>query len=419
VSAGAPSAAAEALPRASGALAQGIAEGMYPGAQLYVSRHRRHVAELALGEARPGVPMTRDTLLLWLSSTKPVAAIAVAQMWERGWLELDDPIARHVPEFGVHGKEGITLRHALTHTGGFRLLQLGWPEASWEAIVARISAMRREPRWQPGEKAGYHVSSSWFLLGEVVRRLSGRPFPDYVREEIFQPLAMDDCWIGMPAERFRAYLADGRLAAYRNTEPSPAVAHAYDEELEVTRCSPGGNGWGPLRQLARLYECLLAGGELAGTAPGPAGVGPVRRILRPQTVEALTARHRTGMFDHTFGQVMDWGLGVIPNSRPGLVETWEALRRTEAGTSATTAEGEGSAPRPIPRLPYHYGPHASRRAYGHSGYRSSTAFADPTHGLVVALGITGTPAEAVLRRHFDAVLAAVYEDLGLAAAEPP
>ena len=69
---------------------------------------------------------------------------------------------------------------------------------------------------------------------------------------------------------------------------------------------------------------------------------------------------------------------------------------------------------PADPLPYHYGPHASRRAYGHSGLRSSTAFADPTHGLVVALGVTGTAGEEAHRRHFDAVLAAIYEDLGLA-----
>lgn len=394
-----------ALPRSAALLERGIAEKLYPGAQLYVSRGRRMVAELALGEARPGVPMTPDTLLLWLSSGKPVTAVAVAQLWERGRLELDDPIARHVPEFGAGGKERVTLRHALTHTGGFRLLQVGWPEAEWEETLARICAMRREPRWEPGEKAGYHTSSSWFVLGEVVRRASGRPFPDFVRNEIFLPLGMDDCWIGMPTERWRGYLAADRLAAYWNTEVVPNAPHPWDEEPYVTRPSPGGNGWGPMRQLARLYECLLALGELAPGAGASEGAGPARRILLPQTVEALAARHRTGMLDHTFRQPMDWGLGVIPNSRPGLMETREALRGAAAGEPpAATPE----------LLPYHYGPHASRRAYGHSGFRSSTAFVDPTHGVVVALGVTGTAGEDAHRRHFDAVLAAIYEDLGLA-----
>jgi CubicO group peptidase (beta-lactamase class C family) len=403
---GATVAASPAPSRAAELLARGIAEGQYPGAQLYVSRHRRPVLDLALGEARPGVPMSPETLLVWLSSCKPVTAVAIVQLWERGRLELDDPIARHVPEFGVHGKERITLRHALTHTGGFRLLQVGWPEAEWDEIVARICAMRREPRWEPGEKAGYHTTSSWFLLAEVVRRLGGRPFPEAVREEIFLPLAMEDCWIGMPVERWRGYLAADRLAAYWNTEVVPNAPHPWDEELHVTRPSPGGNGWGPMRQLARLYECLLALGELAPVFVAKEVARPTRRILLPQTVEALVARHRTGMLDHTFRQPMDWGLGVIPNSRPGLIETREALCGTEAG-----GESSGAPP---DLLPYHYGPHASRRSYGHSGFRSSTAFADPAHGVVVALGVTGTAGEEAHRGHFDAVLAAIYEDLGLA-----
>src|SRR6185369_11703362 len=106
------------------------------------------------------------------------------------------------------------------------------------------------------------------------------------------------------------------------------------------------------------------------------------------------------MLDHTFRQVMDWGLGVIPNSRPGLLETLATYR----DASGETAD---------PALPYHYGPHASRRAFGHSGYRSSTAFADPQHGLVVALAVTGTPSDAAHGERFTTLLATLYEELGL------
>lgn len=392
------------LTRTRQVLERGIAEGLHPGAQLHVSRHGEAVAELALGESRPGVPMRADTLMLWLSSSKPVAAVAIAQLWERGLLRLDDPIALHVPEFGQGGKEAITIRHALTHTGGFRILQVGWPDASWDETIATICAARREPRWQPGEKAGYHQSSSWFLLGEVVHRLTNRPFPDYVRAEVFAPLGMADCWIGMPRERWTEYGAAGRLTAGWDTAVDPPRRHGWEDELAVTRCSPGGNGWGPMGELARLYEALLAGGERGG-----------RRILWPQTIEALTARHRVGMFDHTFRQVMDWGLGFIPNSRLGLVETWAALQAQErVGTPRGPAGAPAPAPRPPePALPYHYGPHASRRAFGHSGYRSSTAFADPAHGLVVAVAVNGTPSDAAHAERFRALLAAVYEDLGL------
>lgn len=381
------------LPRTTAVLERGIAEGLHPAAQLYVARHSETVADLALGEATPGVATRPETLTLWLSSSKPVAAVAIGQLWERGLLDLDDPIARHVPEFAQNGKAGITVRHALTHTGGFRLPQTGWPLVPWEETIARVCAARLEPRWVPGEKAGYHMASSWFALGEVVRRLDGRPFEEYVRAEIFLPLGMDDCWIGMPADRYRSYVGEGRLAAMWNTEASTPRRHPWDEEAYVTRCSPGGNGWGPMRQLGRLYLALLAGGTLDS-----------RRVLLPQTVEAIAARHRVGMLDHTFRQVMDWGLGVIPNSLPGLLETSTWLARE---TTAGPAD---------PELPYHYGPHASRRAYGHSGYRSSTAFADPAHGLVVALAVTGTPADATHTARFRELLAAIYEDLDLAPA---
>ena len=148
----------------------GIATGLHSGGQLFVSLGGRVEADLAFGTASPGESMSRDHLMLWLSSGKPVTAVAVAQLWERGLLALDDPVARHIPEFAGGGKDAVTIRHLLTHMGGIRTLDLDWPAASWEAIVQTIAAMKIEPRWLPGRKAGYHLSSSWFILGEVVRR---------------------------------------------------------------------------------------------------------------------------------------------------------------------------------------------------------------------------------------------------------
>lgn len=373
--------AARPLPRTLDALEQGRRQGLHLGAQLYVSLHGEPVADLAVGEDRPGEPLSRDALMLWLSSSKPITAVALAQLWERGLCDLDDPIARHLPEFAQGGKEGITLRHALTHTGGFRMLDVGWPRLGWDETVARICAARKEPRWVPGERAGYHQASSWFILGEVIRRLSGRPFAAYVREEIFQPLGMESCWIGMPAERYRR-LRD-RLATTWDTSgdgrPEPL---GWESEKRCVRPSPAGGGRGPLRGLGRFYEMLLAGGRV------PGGNGE-RRLLTPQTVEALTARHRVGMEDRTFKQVMDWGLGFIPDSK-------------QYGES----------------VPYAYGGHCSRRTYGHSGYRSSTAFADPEHGLVVALAFNGLPDDPEHAARVRAVCEAIYEDLGLTAGRP-
>ncbi len=361
-----------ALPATVAAIEAGMVEGLHLGAQLYVSRHGERL-ELALGERSPGVPLAPDDLVLWMSAVKPVTAVAVAQLWEEGRLALDDAIARHLPAFAAGGKEAITIRQALTHTGGFRMLDVGWPRLGWEETIAGICAARREPRWEPGHKAGYHNASSWFILGALVEHLAGVPFATYVRERIFAPAGLGASSVGLsPAEHAR--LAPRLCPSWDMSGDAPRDLGWHSERF-TTRTSPAGGGRGPIRELGAFYEMLLAGGR------GPAG-----RLLTPQTVEALTARHRVGMYDHTFKHVMDWGLGLIPDSKQ---------------------YGE--------EVPYAYGPLCSPRTYGHSGYRSVCAFADPEHGLAVAIAWNGLPADAVHEARTRTTLEALYRDLGLAA----
>jgi CubicO group peptidase (beta-lactamase class C family) len=172
--------------------------------------------------------------------------------------------------------------------------------------------------------------------------------------------------------------SDGVGKAQPGGEPAPAGARLVESrataEARLVVPSPGGNGCGPMGELARLYLMFLAGGELDG-----------RRLLRRETVEALAARHRVGMVDATFRARLDWGLGVIVNS----------------------------AHYQEPQMPYGYGPFAGPRTFGHSGARSSTAFADPDAGLVVALAVNGMPSDEAHRRRFERLTAALYRDLGL------
>jgi CubicO group peptidase (beta-lactamase class C family) len=362
----------DVLPRVRGVIDQGMSQRLHFGAQVYVSRHGEVVADLAMGESRPGVSLTPSDLMLWLSATKPVAAVAIAQFWERGLLALDDAVARHVPEFGARGKEQVTIRHLLTHTAGFRGAATSWGGSSWEEIIGRICQSPLEPGWQPGAKAGYHVSSSWFMLGELVRRIDGRPFERYVREAIFLPLGMSESWVGMPRETFNSY--GHRIAPMYDAQKGDwDESFAGNTESANAVARPGANGRGPIRELGLFYEALLAGGRYGGN-----------EVLRPQTVEALAARHRVGLYDQTFRHVMDWGLGFIPNNAH-----------------------HGDA------VPYGYGPHASLRTFGHSGSQSSVAFADPEHGLAVAIAFNGMPGEARHHQRMRAVLTALYEDLGL------
>src|SRR5687768_6546918 len=98
----------------------GVRTGLHLGAQLYVSWRGEVVLDFACGEAREGVPMRTDSVVQWFSSGKPLTAMAVAQLYEKGLVRIEAPVMDYVPEFGRNGKDAITLEHLLTHTGGFR-----------------------------------------------------------------------------------------------------------------------------------------------------------------------------------------------------------------------------------------------------------------------------------------------------------
>ena len=368
----APGAFPATLRRTARVYADCMGAGHHRGIQFRAVLNGRTVADVALGEAGPDAAMTRDTLMPWRSCSKPVAAVAIAQLWERGLLHPDRTVASFIPGFATGGKAGITIRHLLTHTAGIRRVPLEGVLDDWDAVIRRIAGVTLEPDWQPGRRAAYHVRSSWYLLGEIVRIADGRPFDRYVREEIFLPLAMPDCWVGMPGSRFDAY--GPRIGVLWDTFHQPPRPDPGFSRDAVTQCSPGSSGIGPMAQLARLYEALLRGGELDG-----------RRILNPQTVEALTARHRVGLMDETFMHGMDWGLGFIMNSNRHGAET----------------------------VPYGFGRHASARAFGHGGSQSSGTFADPEAGLVVAVVFNGIPGDARHSRRIRNFCTALYEDLGL------
>src|SRR5690349_14488686 len=105
------------LKTTSALIEQGEVAGLHIGAQLSVWLAGDTVFEGAWGQSRPGVAMTTDTLMPWLSATKIITAIAVAREWERGEFDLDERVSDHIPAFAAGGKEAITIRHLLTHTG--------------------------------------------------------------------------------------------------------------------------------------------------------------------------------------------------------------------------------------------------------------------------------------------------------------
>lgn len=177
-----------ALPRAGTTIGRGMEEGLHLGAQVYVSLDGRVVADDAIGELRPGVPMTADVLWRWFSSTKPIAGVAIGQLWEQGKLDVADRVCRYIPEFGVNGKDAITIRHVLTHTGGFRTPdddsvpttgKFAGTETrpTWDEIIARVCEAELQPGWVPGRTAAYQGLTGFFVLAEIVRGWTGGHIP--------------------------------------------------------------------------------------------------------------------------------------------------------------------------------------------------------------------------------------------------
>lgn len=349
--------------------------GLHDGAQLYASLRGDVLLDTAVGESTRGRDLRTDDVMLWYSSSKPATAVAVLQLWERGLLGLDDPVAKYVDGWGA-GKERCTIRHVLTHTGGFPMVREGLSEAdlTYGEKVARIAQHPAES--VPGAKAQYHLTTGWTILGAVIEAVDGRPPKRYVEEEVFARAGMESCHLGVPEEE-QARLGD-RLVPVRwlghampvrrdgrvEMVPYDVEARGHNEPRYRARVEPGSSGHGPARELGRFYEAIL------GFAPA---------LLDHRSVEVLIATHRSGMRDAMFGNLkVPWGLGV----------------QVSGGISG----GPG------------------RRAFGHGGMASSRGLADPDCGLVLTVVTNGLPAPIDNEQRLFELTDALYRALGEEAA---
>jgi CubicO group peptidase (beta-lactamase class C family) len=364
-------AATEVLPRTMARLYAELRNST-PGAQLYVSQHGRTLANLGIGMARPGVPFTRDSSTLWYCCAKPLGSVAVGWLWERGLIDPFAPVSRYLPDFAGQGRERLTLAQLLTHTGpvptGRDPLHgsLYGPDELRHRLVRGMSI----PDGEPG-RVNYSQWWAWVLLSEVIRAVDGRDYDQFVTEEILIPCGIADTTrVRLTGDDFTR-IGDKLPLLYITAHDRPAQPTYWFSSRAATTCAlPGVNTRGPMADLGRFLEMLLAGGTAGG-----------RRILAPPTVAALVARHRNGISDR-FGNA-DWGLGFRLECRHIAPEL----------TS--------------------FSKHASPRAYGHEGLWTAVAFADPDAGLVVAAHLNGKTRHDQHRSRILGICDAVYEDLVL------
>lgn len=331
------------------------------GAAVCVYRDGRPVVDLWGGVADPdsGRPWGRDTLQLVYSATKGATAAAAHLLAQRGELDLDAPVAEYWPEFAANGKADIPVRWLLSHQAGLVALDQPVPLAealAWQPIADALAAQR--PQWAPGTAHGYHGRTFGWLIGEVIRRVSGRTPGRFFADEIAAPLGLD-LFIGLPTDKrdrvsrmvYRQPETDFTtvppesipeelrdvVAAWRDPNSFSNRAFAITDPPEMDFNSPevqaaeipSSNGIGTARGLARMYAALI--GEVDGV-----------RLLTPETLASATKEQASGT-----DQVM-----VMPS-------------RFSSGYM----------------LPTEAAPMTGPNAFGHTGRGGSLAFADPEHGI--------------------------------------
>lgn len=201
------------------------------GAALSVYRHGREVVRLWGGVADPttGRAWREDTLQVVFSTTKSVPAACAHLLVQRGQLDLDTPVAEYWPEFAAAGKGAIPVRWLLSHRAGLPVLDRPIPleqALAWEPMIDALAA--QAPVWEPGTAHGYHGLTYGWLVGEVVRRVSGRSLGTYFADEIAKPLGLD-FWVGLPATEAHRV---ARLVEQPVTPPT-AAAEAEPEAVRA------------------------------------------------------------------------------------------------------------------------------------------------------------------------------------------
>ena len=220
----------------------------------------------------------RDTIVNVYSTTKTMTALAALILADRGDLDFDAPVARYWPEFAANGKDGVKVSHLMSHSAGLS----GWKTPitkadlyDWDKVTSLLAA--QAPYWKPGDAPGYHALTQGYLVGEVVRRVTGRSVGTFFREEVAEPLGAD-FHIGLPASE------DHRVAELIPPPPGQAVGDdAGQTELQANMSNnpgidvgetrtrawrgaeiPAAGGAGNARSIAEIHAILANGGVAKG-----------------------------------------------------------------------------------------------------------------------------------------------------------
>src|SRR4051794_31159178 len=270
-------------------------------------------------------PWEQDTVVNVWSTTKTMTNLSALVLADRGELDVHRPVADYWPEFAANGKEAIEVRHLMSHTSGVS----GWAQPvqvedifDWEKSTSMLAA--QAPWWEPGTASGYHALNQGHLVGEVIRRVTGRSLKDFFAEEIARPLGAD-FQIGL------SEADEGRVSDVVAPPPLPIDLATLDPDdvmvktftgpaPEATVANTAGwrradigaaNGHGNARSVARIQSVVANGGEVDGV-----------RLLSPETIDLIFEEQSNGV-DLVLGLPMRFGIGYglpEPTSLPYIPE---------------------------------------------------------------------------------------------------
>ncbi|WP_007025319.1 EstA family serine hydrolase [Saccharomonospora iraqiensis] len=313
-----------------------LRDGAEVGASVCVIEDGRTRVDLwgGLADRDSGTPWRRDTLVNTWSLTKTMAALVALALIDRGALDPEAPVARYWPEFATAGKQDVLVRHVLGHTSGV---------CGWEADVTldditdtgRAAALlaAQQPWWRPGAGSGYQAVTHGHLVGELVRRVTGRSLGTVLREEFTGPLGAD-YWLGAP-ETVDARVAtpvppDRSGAGHAAPDPASIPVRTLTNPLipptvTTTRAFLGAElgalgGQGNARSVARTQSVVSHGGTVDG-----------RRYLSPATLENVFTVQSDGT-DRVLGVPVRFGLGyalptpeILPALPAGRICWWSGF----------------------------------------------------------------------------------------------
>lgn len=352
----------------------------------------RCVVDIWAGQARhDGSPWKRDTMSICFSGTKGVAATAVHILASDGLIDYDAPVARYWPEFGCNGKDAITVRQVLAHQAGLHrtvpLVDQLTDILDWDRIVGRVAEAK--PDFDPGTANGYHAVTFGWLVGELVRRVSGLSFSEFVRARIVEPLGLDGMYIGE---------ADDQMDRLTDLVGLPPLRRKDAEPLPASYGAPAWMPKGPVRSLVRrgltpskMTELFTHPAFWKASVPAMNGVCTARSLAKMYAMLSL-------------GGELD-GLRLVDE---------EIVQRA--------SKVQMKRPDRVVLYPLHWrlGYHRADallmdipRAFGHFGMGGAGGWANPQLELAAAHVHNGFPLSLAGQLRTVNITAAVYESLGL------